>query len=279
MRKITQPNFSVEDILNECILTTTPRVQIKAMENSKEGIISAETDYEDKILKGLLFSTSQMAQTPYLTGNKLIQLYEYRMLQKPSVRVYYDKIKSIVRNERCPFCNKQVVKTVDHYLPKTKYPIYSITPINLVAACRDCNTEKDNYFPRTRDEELLHPYYDDIENCRWLFAKIHESLPIIFDFFVNPPEHWDTTTTKRVENHLEVLKLRKMYSSYAAGYVEDIRRRLKELYQTIGETGVKEHLQEEYESCYDNDKNSYKTALLECLIKNNWFLNGGFIEP
>ena len=137
MRKITQPNFSVEDILNECILTTTPRVQIKAMENSKEGIISAETDYEDKILKGLLFSTSQMAQTPYLTGNKLIQLYEYRMLQKPSVRVYYDKIKSIVRNERCPFCNKQVVKTVDHYLPKTKYPIYSITPINLVAACRD----------------------------------------------------------------------------------------------------------------------------------------------
>jgi len=279
MKKIAQPSFGVEDILNTCILTTTPQVEKDAMEKSKAEIISAEIDYKDKIKNGMLFHLPRRAKTSHMSEAALLKLYEYRMLKKQSVRVYYDNIMSLVRHNRCPFCNKQVVTTVDHYLPKTIYPICSIIPINLVAACRDCNTEKDNYYPQNREEELIHPYFDDIGDARWLYVKIQESIPVVFEYFVKPPTHWDNVTIRRTEKHIEVLKLKNMYASYASECLEDMKKRLKELYSTAGSCGVKEHLEEQYESCHNNDKNSYKTALLECLMSNDWFINGGCVAP
>ncbi len=278
MRRINKPSFCVADILDICISTVTPKETKDNIENSKAEIISAEIEYESKAQNDGLSKIPQMITTSHMSGNEMIKLYEYRMLQKAEVRVYYGKIMSLVRYGRCPFCNKQVVSTVDHYLPKSKYPIYAITPINLIAACRDCNTIKDEYTPENRAHELIHPYFDDIENDRWLFVKIQESNPIIFEYYIAPPKTWDNTTTKRVENHFNLFKLGVMYSSYASEYNEDIKQNLHNLYITIGSEGVKSYLQEQYNSCCANDKNSYKTALLECLMNNDWFCHGGFDE-
>ena len=54
------------------------------------------------------------------------------------------KIKSIPKYNKCPFCGVGRVSTLDHYLPKTKYPTYAVTPVNLVACCAECNKKRKN---------------------------------------------------------------------------------------------------------------------------------------
>ena len=48
--------------------------------------------------------------------------------------------------EKCPFCGIGTVSTLDHYLPKSKYPALAITPKNMIPACRDCNWERKGHF-------------------------------------------------------------------------------------------------------------------------------------
>ena len=60
-------------------------------------------------------------------------------------RKYYDKIKAIPKYSKCPFCGVGIVSTLDHYLPKTKYPTYALTPVNLIACCADCNKNKKSF--------------------------------------------------------------------------------------------------------------------------------------
>src|SRR6266446_4463738 len=57
-----------------------------------------------------------------------------------------------------------------HHLPKSRYPDLSVSPINLVPCCMDCNTNKRAIFPTSGQEETLHPYYDNFEGEKWLQA-------------------------------------------------------------------------------------------------------------
>ena len=46
------------------------------------------------------------------------------------------------RNALCPFCGRDQVGTLDHYLPKSRYPELSVLGANLVPACETCNRLK-----------------------------------------------------------------------------------------------------------------------------------------
>ena len=39
-------------------------------------------------------------------------------------------------------CHTSEVDTLDHYLPKSKYPSLSINPLNLIPICNKCNKTK-----------------------------------------------------------------------------------------------------------------------------------------
>lgn len=72
-----------------------------------------------------------------------------------------DKIILLAHNGRCPYCGQQIVKTLDHYLPKTLYPTYAITPYNLVPSCDACNKIKMTESFDSYEQQTIHPYYDD----------------------------------------------------------------------------------------------------------------------
>lgn len=62
----------------------------------------------------------------------------------------------------CPACGEfGRPNTLDHYLPKGKYPHFCITPVNLFPMCDRCQKEK---LEKTGDEAqprfFLHPYFD-----------------------------------------------------------------------------------------------------------------------
>ena len=95
-------------------------------------------------------------------------------------RKYYDKLLSLAPLNRCPYCGIGQVSTLDHYLPKTKFLIFSVLPYNLVASCKDCNTGKLDSYATTQNKQTLHPYYDDFTSEQWLYARVLQPLKIEF---------------------------------------------------------------------------------------------------
>ncbi|ATI52283.1 hypothetical protein CPZ32_18840 [Bacillus cereus] len=71
----------------------------------------------------------------------------------------------------CPYCNRMYTFTVvnqgenitrpelDHYFPRSKFPIFSLSFFNLIPSCKVCNSsmKKDDYLELTK---YLHPYRD-----------------------------------------------------------------------------------------------------------------------
>ena len=67
----------------------------------------------------------------------------FRLLDKgrshSSIR---DEILGSARFDACPYCNATTVDSLDHALPRTVYPEFSVLAQNLVPACGQCNRKK-----------------------------------------------------------------------------------------------------------------------------------------
>jgi len=74
----------------------------------------------------------------------------------------------------CPSCGEDgYPRTLDHYLPKEKFPEFSILSSNLVPMCDTCQGEKLSKTVTDDGEKIfLHPYYDRLDNIQVLVAQI-----------------------------------------------------------------------------------------------------------
>ncbi|WP_420557655.1 HNH endonuclease [Roseovarius sp.] len=62
----------------------------------------------------------------------------------------------------CPVCGSPVTGDLDHYLPRTNYPEFSIMRANLVPACTHCNSGvKRATVHGGEPRRFIHPYFDD----------------------------------------------------------------------------------------------------------------------
>ena len=73
----------------------------------------------------------------------------------------------------CPMCGGFHPTTLDHYLPKTDYPVWSIFSKNLIPAC-GCNVARGDTVKLTNRPlvRILHPYFDDFIKYRVLTTEI-----------------------------------------------------------------------------------------------------------
>lgn len=181
---------------------------------------------------------------------------------------FYDKILNSARNPKiqCPFCcGIGYPHEVDHFLPKSKLSYYAIFPYNLIPICKDCNQiYKKTYFPKYKDQQLIHPYLDDekIFNEEWLYAKciINTKEPII-KFYVKPPLNWEEDKKGKIKFHFKEFNLAERFAVHAIKY-------LGELLAQIEKSKSQGLTRENVETCIidpviDNEKlpNSWKKAL------------------
>lgn len=270
MIKLQKIEYISKDVFEAC--TCNIRGDRKRhIEKSRSAIINSGKEYDKIALKGQLSSIKTHDQVDGGASKaEMVWLYEKKIVADGG-RSYYDKIMLLPQNGICPFCGKRIVSTLDHYLPKTKYPTYAITPENLVASCGDCNKIKDVYLATDLRSALLHPYYDDYDDEIWISAQIIEKNPIGFHFEPSKPNFWDETKFTRAKNHFEILKLGKLYSSYAADAFTPYAIQLKRLYLRGRETAVKEDLIDRIESHKAVRKNSLEVAMYSALFNSPWF--------
>jgi hypothetical protein len=72
------------------------------------------------------------------------------------------EIRSADGLKSCPMCGSSQRGSVDHYLPRTKFPEFAILFENLVPACPSCNSDEKGaaYIGEHQPERFIHPYYD-----------------------------------------------------------------------------------------------------------------------
>ncbi|MBL4901860.1 MAG: hypothetical protein JKY62_04355, partial [Desulfocapsa sp.] len=199
--------------------------------------------------------------------------------KKPARRIY-DTLKFGAPLNICPFCGFGHVGTLDHYLPKSKYPYLSVLPLNLVPSCLDCNKGKGTDSPDKPGQQCIHPYFDHdlITTEQWLFAEVQETTPASIRYFVRPPEDWEQINKERVVTHFSDFHLSSRFATQATFELATFKELLLYDFNINGMVGVKRELEKRATVALGLHKNAWDTAMFQALADNDWYCERGFFE-
>lgn len=279
MIHIKKPKNNVEEIFNDCISNFRDADFKKRLNNVLPFIKFKSLEYDEKAKSSNLFELEiTKCVNKKVTSSEMEKVYDQKLVKQGQPgRKHYEKLKLSAENGICPLCDHRTVTTLDHVLPKKQYPSYAITPLNLVPACGDCNKIKSTKKSTSNEDEVIHPYYDDISNKKYLFSKLIENKGSpSFIFYIKESKPVEVIE-KRLINHLEMLELHELYTANSARTLAGKNYRLKKLFKEGGKESVREHLEEEYYSNFECNKNSWETAMYETMYKSDWFCNEGFL--
>ncbi|VFS07142.1 Uncharacterised protein [Citrobacter koseri] len=278
MRKLPIPTIIAVDILRLCSLSIrdeTLKVNLRLIEGEVD---NAEVEYRERAIAEELYlikANENIGED--FTGKQMERVYNNTFVKSKKTRFIYDQLKKVCENDICPLCGQGTVYQLDHYLPISCFPIYGVSPINLIPACADCNKRKSIYVADAANKQTLHPYFDDIDNERWLYASVIEIQPPALQFYIEPPAHWGDVISERILAHFKAFGLAALYATHAAVEITNIRYSLQRI--AVGENSaknVRDHLIDKAESCMHARLNSWQTATYDALEKSDWFCNGGF---
>ncbi|TDL87146.1 HNH endonuclease [Meridianimarinicoccus aquatilis] len=245
--------------------------------DARADILEAADDYSEKGAGQLLYQLAVHDEAPgEISKAEMIRLYESGLLRLNAGRHIYDAIMALAPNRLCPYCGHRRVRQLDHFLPKTKYPTFSVTPLNLVPSCSDCNKDKLSGDADRIEDLPLHPYFEDVDGLPWLKAEIQEGPTAVYLYSVDDGSGIDALSAIRLRTQIENLELDELYSTEANDLLSSIRLTLRRLFGAGGELSVREYLQGECDSALDDRRNSWRTAFFKASYESEWFCGGGF---
>ncbi|WP_413299677.1 hypothetical protein AA0X95_16505 [Bacillus sp. 1P10SD] len=163
----------------------------------------------------------------------------------------------------CPYCATQFIfvyesdngntrGTLDHFIDKAKYPIFSISIYNLIPSCKVCNSDfkgsreaniRNNYTPFEeniieyitfkrevihRQEEEISPstvidikkeYKDEIDYVS-MFLGMNEDFNIKVDYSTAPKE-----IARKIKGNIELFHIEEIYNAYHKNYIQESIRK------------------------------------------------------
>jgi 5-methylcytosine-specific restriction endonuclease McrA len=278
MRKIIKPTISSTKVYADCIGVIRNLSLKNRLAACSPLILQAEREFDLKITRGRTYTiTRETIINGNVTATELKNVYNSQMVGNPVGRIYYNMLILSAPQGLCPLCAHRDVSTLDHYLPKAEYPRLSTVPINLIPACKDCNTGKLTTYPISPETEPLHPYYDDIEQDLWLEMSVFRTHPISVEFTVNGPSTWNKLLSDRVQNHFTSYGLGKLYAIQAARELSNVKSQLINIFDSgNAESGVTTFLKDAAATRMIVNKNSWQSAMYKGLSNNSWFCKTGF---
>lgn len=285
MRALSVPNYDHQVVYQTCINSIADANLRNRLNLATNDIVVAARDYEQKARAKQLYTIppnncrNNEIALGVVTKKELKDVYSSHMVgrAKPA-RVIYDSLLSQAPLGRCPFCGFGHASTLDHYLPKTKYPQLSVLPLNLVPSCKDCNTGKSTVIATTAEGQSLHPYFDhqSFINEQWIYAEVIQTMPATIHFYVAAPTHWDDISKARVQSHFNDFKLASRYSLEASNQLACLRDSLVSYRELLGFDGIRRHLAIEAQAYDRQHRNSWQTAMFQALAASDWYCDGGF---
>lgn len=275
MKQINRPTKNVVDILNILRTDTVRNSALLDFDSVVDILTERESLFVEKVADNSLFEVArEQVISARVDRDKMISYYEYRILNKPNGRIFYDELILSAPQNICPYCSIRTVKTIDHFLPKSEYPSYSITPSNLVPSCRDCNTDKRISYPTNSNDQTFHPYFDKVDVECWIKAELRQSEPLSFQYIVIRPVGWDDIKLARANSHFEGYNINELFSNEANRELRGMQYLFKDLHLKDRDL-LKTHLQDTFNSCLNGlGPIDWKTLMYQELSANEWFLEG-----
>lgn len=176
MKKINPPTrdiqFVTEKILNKFksdpdfkeVHLNRANLVIKADEESawSQSLILHENIYEQYAKEKTLFQCEPMDSVASVSKDIMRDLYNEDLKYAEDLREDLYALSPHV----CPICEKSWGyddQTLDHILPKKKFPQYAITPLNLVVTCNGCNKKKNTKYGKNINQGVIHPYFNSMD--------------------------------------------------------------------------------------------------------------------
>ncbi|HHY2675697.1 TPA: HNH endonuclease [Bacillus toyonensis] len=280
MRKLQKPTDLPLDVLLTCISNYENKDLTKRIKSIGHKIVEDSEVFEQKVKSKELHTLE-----PYdgilgiVTTQEMKNVYNDKLVKKGQPgRDIYDRILNAPKLKKCPLCGIRVVSTLDHHLPKAKYPALAVTPINLIPSCFDCNKTKTSTRPLTAEEETLHPYFDNVEDDLWLKAEVIHQFPVGFKFSVEQPYNWDDLKYKRVKKHFKTYELGPLYSIFAAEEYSIRDLTLNRIFDKSGSKELRLQLEDYAESAEKVHLNSWQSAMYRALEKSEWYIQEYFLS-
>ncbi|MEA4940622.1 MAG: HNH endonuclease signature motif containing protein [Christensenella sp.] len=270
MRHISKPDLgkSARELFELCAGDFTDVSRRKRLLELSKSVETDSAHFENKFPNMLTGLLTQDPMENGVTNNEIVKIYNQKFAKQNSIgRQYYDAIMALPPLGICPICGVRVISTLDHYLPKTKYSTLVVSPNNLIPVCRDCNTDKSDYYFSKTSASPLHPYFDDIDDIQWLIAIPKENRTVAFE--VQASELCDQVLNKRVANNFKLYKLGPLYSKKAAQVIADeIGYWDKMSKKKRGIRNLKEYFQSRLESVELNRSSFWQVAFFKGLIEH-----------
>ncbi|MGG5152321.1 HNH endonuclease [Alcaligenes aquatilis] len=284
MKRLTAPVFcelelfdactgEMDEVAREVFTASRPYIQAAARDFSAKSatwtwcdLPRARHGYKEDIIAG------------DLSKGDLMDLYDKNVIKsKGRPRDIYDQI-LVTAQGQCPYCaGIGSARTLDHYLPKAKFPTLSVHPNNLVPACRDCNTDAGAGFPESQDLQPIHPYLD--KDCffleRWIHAEVIRCEPVVVRFFANPPVHWSDIDRQRARQHFTDCNLKDRFSNQVAAELSPLILQRKSSLAVFSPAQFEAHLRTVAEDA-TLLLNGWKRTMYLALCENDWFCSADF---
>ena len=154
--------------------------------------------------------------------DKLKELYSSKSNVAKKIRSHHNEFTSTLRrtyHNKCPYCVLSEPNTLEHILPKEKYPEYAIHVYNLIPCCSKCNSHKgESIIDNTTGlPQTLNLYYHNPE--KFQFLQVDCNLDPFgkpkFSYNLSFPEDADPDLSAVIKNHFNRLRLIERYNEEA----------------------------------------------------------------
>ena len=232
---------------------------------SKDIIDVLSTQLETNIASGIR-KVPDIPDDIVVKDDDMISLYS----DKFSKSDYYNLLKLNIKV--CPVCGCSIPTTIDHYFPKSEHPLFSVTPVNLVPMCFDCNKNKDTKDPNEKAFPVFNAYYDDIDISNYLIMD----FSFLDDGTFVPRFRLEITGADNaeeimIEENFKLFCLKNKYENEAALTFELKKEIFKNIYLNSGAEALRNFIAQNDPS---NRKYPFITAFYQSLLKNFDLLTG-----
>lgn len=274
MRSIPLLAVDATDVFDE-IAAAKHQPRRRRMRAARAEILAAYRGYEDAAPE-----VGELDEAPLTDQQKEAMRHAYTVETEPMTTLRGDLLKRI-SVARCPFCGISESATLDHYLPKERYPEFSIFPKNLVPSCAVCNTRKRDHIldAGTNVRMFLHPYYDPIPDMEFLTVHVRmEADALILSYRLTRPAGMALQTFQHLEAHFNTLDLADRYRRMGLEHLGGQYPALRRTYGPSEDANrVAEKLIEGAKDFEEVSGSNYWLAkLYRALAGNNDFCDGGF---
>jgi 5-methylcytosine-specific restriction endonuclease McrA len=126
----------------------------------------------------------------------------------------------------CPACGEDgTPNTLDHYLPKEKYPEFAVSPANLFPMCDICQGAKGAKLLSSDNERLfVHPYFDAFIDTQLVELTIDGPYNAPGSIGLRPSDELNEESRFLVQRHLQELNIpSRYYRFFLSNYLRLLR--------------------------------------------------------